>query len=139
MLKKKAGIIKEGIPVVIGERQKECDSVFNSIATKLAAPIEFVSDTKFQIPEDFPFIAEYLKKNYKTALCAVKHLSNTFPQLMEDKLYAGLKSIKTNTGFQARDANNSRKSRELLLMSPIMPMVFHQLFPPFKRKFMKIH
>ncbi|MFT5168837.1 MAG: dihydrofolate synthase/folylpolyglutamate synthase, partial [Saprospiraceae bacterium] len=39
----KAGIIKKGIPVVIGEEQKEVKEVFNSIAQKRQANISFAS------------------------------------------------------------------------------------------------
>lgn len=41
--REKAGIIKKGIPVVIGEEQKEVKEVFKIIASKRKAPISFAS------------------------------------------------------------------------------------------------
>ncbi len=41
--KEKGGIIKKGIPVIIGEEQKEVKEVFKSIAKKRNAPISFAN------------------------------------------------------------------------------------------------
>jgi dihydrofolate synthase / folylpolyglutamate synthase len=43
--REKAGIIKKGIPVVIGEEQKEVKEVFKTIAKKRKAPISFANRT----------------------------------------------------------------------------------------------
>ena len=40
----KAGIIKKGIPVIIGERQEETTSVFGKKATETSSEIQFASD-----------------------------------------------------------------------------------------------
>lgn len=40
----KAGIIKEGIPIVIGERQEGLDRLFANVAGEKGAPIQFASD-----------------------------------------------------------------------------------------------
>lgn len=40
----KAGIIKSGIPVVIGERQEETESVFKEKALRVGAPIHFADE-----------------------------------------------------------------------------------------------
>jgi dihydrofolate synthase/folylpolyglutamate synthase len=41
----KAGIIKPGVPVVIGERQSESQQVFNNKANETGSPISYASDT----------------------------------------------------------------------------------------------
>jgi dihydrofolate synthase / folylpolyglutamate synthase len=46
----KAGIIKENVPVVIGERQNETDDVFIKTATEKKAPIYFASE-RFSVHE----------------------------------------------------------------------------------------
>ncbi len=68
----KAGIIKEGIPVIIGEHDPETDSVFMSIAKERKAPLEFVG-IKEELPES-DLKGVYQKKNIKTVLTALKGL-----------------------------------------------------------------
>ncbi|MBS1657536.1 MAG: bifunctional folylpolyglutamate synthase/dihydrofolate synthase [Bacteroidetes bacterium] len=48
----KAGIIKPGVPVIIGERNKETDAVFISKARELKSPIRFAS-SKYRWRETF--------------------------------------------------------------------------------------
>lgn len=49
----KAGIIKEGVPAVVGLRQSECDFVFERAAAKRAAPFSFASDSWEVTAESF--------------------------------------------------------------------------------------
>ena len=46
--REKAGIIKEGVPVIIGESQPESDAVFEEVAKEKHAPILFV-DKRYQL------------------------------------------------------------------------------------------
>ncbi|MDZ7848585.1 MAG: Mur ligase family protein [Owenweeksia sp.] len=73
--REKAGIIKNDIPVVIGEHGTESDPVFREIAQQKNAPISFAED---EIPHyqvhalDLPGI--YQEKNLRTCLAAVAQL-----------------------------------------------------------------
>ncbi len=46
--REKAGIIKPGVPVVVGESQKETNPVFTEIASRLKAPL-FFADREFSV------------------------------------------------------------------------------------------
>ncbi len=66
--KEKAGIIKQGVPVVIGERQQELVTIFKEIAIKNNAPICWAEDVGYMPLSD----NVYLKKNQKTAYATLK-------------------------------------------------------------------
>ena len=72
----KAGIIKENIPVVIGERQVDVAHVFISKAEEKKASISFASE------EDAIYatglLGEYQKKNSKTAVHAVRKVKGFY-------------------------------------------------------------
>ena len=87
----KAGIIKPGVPVVIGETTPETQMVFEAVATEVKAPITYAEDKKEVLdscPSDhgFTFKSEhfgilkgelagyYQVKNANTVLCAVRQL-----------------------------------------------------------------
>lgn len=75
----KAGIIKAGVPVVIGERGPESDPVFSSCAAALGSLLTFADDCNGQVPasavEDIvtamDLCGEYQRKNLSTVLCAL--------------------------------------------------------------------
>ncbi|TGX79858.1 bifunctional folylpolyglutamate synthase/dihydrofolate synthase [Palleniella muris] len=64
----KAGIIKPGVPVVIGETTPETRHVFQEKATELNAPIRFAEDNKFILDGDFELQGLYQEKNRQTIL-----------------------------------------------------------------------
>lgn len=64
----KAGIIKPGVPVVIGETTPETRHVFQEKATALNAPIHFAEDSKFMLDGDFELKGLYQEKNRQTIL-----------------------------------------------------------------------
>ncbi|MFI8378567.1 bifunctional folylpolyglutamate synthase/dihydrofolate synthase [Leeuwenhoekiella sp. NPDC079379] len=98
----KAGIIKNRIPVVIGERQEETTTVFKSVALQNDAPIYFTDES------DYPELASELKGNYQqrnkqTVQKAIEVLNNTTGfEISQRALEAGVKCVVTNTGFLGR-------------------------------------
>jgi dihydrofolate synthase/folylpolyglutamate synthase len=87
----KAGIIKKGIPVVVGETTPETRMVFETVAAEVNAPIIFAEDCKevksfehtdnvmVYDTESFGLLegvltGNYQEKNTNTILCAVKEL-----------------------------------------------------------------
>ena len=102
----KAGIIKEGVPVVIGETQPETKPVFEAVAAAHHAPITF-ADEHYRVDriEDYTteLTGEYQKKNIATVLQAVYILRDTFNfQLSTFHLQRGLAHVVTNTHLRGR-------------------------------------
>lgn len=102
----KAGIIKEGVPVVIGETQPETEPLFRRVATEHHAPITF-ADQHYHIGriEDYTteLTGEYQKKNIATVLQAVDVLrSNSEFRIQNSELQRGLSRVVTNTHLLGR-------------------------------------
>ena len=102
----KAGIIKEGVPVVIGETQPETKPVFESVAAAHHAPITF-ADSHFVVDDISRFTdeltGEYQKKNIATVLEAVEVLRKTIDlNLSPVAVRQGLSRVVTNTHLQGR-------------------------------------
>lgn len=97
----KAGIIKENIPVVIGEFTNETKKVFQKEAELKNAPIYFASEI-----DDIPELDSDLKGNYqvhnkKTAYQALKLLKNHF-SIADDDVVKGFLNVEKNTGLKGR-------------------------------------
>ena len=73
----KAGIIKRGVPVVIGEATSETRPVFKQKAREMEAPIFFAEEFEMPTPlPDFELKGAYQQKNLRTILCAVAQIKN---------------------------------------------------------------
>ncbi len=126
----KAGIIKDGVPVVIGETQAETWPVFNAVAKRHHAPITyadqhyFINDECGMLSDELmvftvqgphstlhtphstltsQLTGEYQKKNIATVLEAVEVLRNSlqFP-ISPLHLQQGLARVVTNTHLHGR-------------------------------------
>ena len=102
----KAGIIKDGVPVVIGETQLETAPVFVKTAANHHAPITFadqhyVVDDISRYTEELT--GEYQKKNIATVLEAVEVLRKaTDFELQPEAVRKGLAKVVTNTHLHGR-------------------------------------
>lgn len=97
----KAGIIKENIPVVIGEFTNETRKVFEKEAKLKNAPIYFAS-TIDDIPElDSDLKGNYQVHNKKTAYQSLQLLKNHF-SIADDNIIKGFLSVEKNTGLKGR-------------------------------------
>ena len=77
----KAGIIKRGVPVVIGEATLETRPVFEQKAREMDAPIFFAEEFELPTPlPDFELKGVYQQKNLRTILCAVAQIQNLTSQ-----------------------------------------------------------
>lgn len=96
----KAGIIKPGIPVVIGEYTQETKNVFLEKAKECKSEIYFASDL---ITEDYPcgLLGDYQLHNKKTVVQAMHVLRDSF-LVSEEQLRAGLMNVVENTGLLGR-------------------------------------
>ncbi len=121
----KAGIIKPGIPAVIGERQEECSAVFMDFAARNSSGVFFASDkyTAFlsenQVPgkqrmnirsgtvsvfEEIPvdLLGNYQLKNVPTVLQSLDILINTGIEINENHIRDGLSKTSRSTGLRGR-------------------------------------
>ena len=120
----KAGIIKNNIPVVIGETQSETHQVFEDKAAECHSPI-FFADQIFDCDKihiesmdkqeydiwknndlyleacEIPLMGNYQKKNLATVMCAADLLRDKF-QLTDDHLRDGVANVIRNTHLMGR-------------------------------------
>lgn len=101
----KAGIIKIGIPVVIGETQDEVMHVFQKRAAELHAPILF-ADQHVKAGEEIlsasPLKGYYQRKNITTVLGAIRVLNNTGMNIPENIVQRGIRHVVRNTRLAGR-------------------------------------
>lgn len=120
--KEKAGIIKNRIPVVVGETTAETKSVFEEVANQHEAPIIFAEDNNEIIASRYDnalqeriyktqsfgeihgdLMGNYQDKNANTVLNAVKVLKNyDLIKLSDNSVRQGFKQVSTTTGLLGR-------------------------------------
>ncbi|RKE03883.1 bifunctional folylpolyglutamate synthase/dihydrofolate synthase [Marinifilum flexuosum] len=122
--KEKAGIIKPGVPVVIGERQEFIEDVFKGIAHERESNILFAEDIYefrdskitagkqelnfFSVNQEEEVLIEcdllgkYQQKNIRTAICALEELKNQGLYISEEHIHSGLSQIVKETGLLGR-------------------------------------
>lgn len=116
----KAGIIKKGVPVVIGDAAEGVREVFASKAAEVGAPITFAQDSPMldavrftedgrlevssRIAGDFisPLGGEYQVENINTVLHAVEMLRGIGVEISRDALKSGLENVVESTGLMGR-------------------------------------
>lgn len=96
----KAGIIKPGIPVVIGEYTPETRLVFETKAKACGSPIQFASD---EVKEVYPsgLHGDYQHSNIKTVLKTVEVINERL-FISGDAIRKGLLNVVENTGLKGR-------------------------------------
>ena len=98
----KAGIIKQNVPVVIGEYTAETKPVFLAKAEQKNAPIYFASELVADVFAS-DLIGDYQFHNKKTVqqTIAVLNSQNEF-KISDEQLKSGLLHVVKNTGLQGR-------------------------------------
>ena len=94
----KAGIIKQGVPVVIGETTKETKNVFLNKAKEMDAPIFFAEENDFDIELNTQLRGYCQEKNTKTILTAISQLR----MANEDNIKEGFSHVCELTGLMGR-------------------------------------
>lgn len=121
----KAGIIKQGIPLVVGEKDKETRKIFEERATALGSPVFFANDF-FQVPFSilsnenrqyfqvmkgrksvYPELYSDLlgfvqRKNLPVVLEVLELLKLRKWNITDENIYDGLSKVKFLTGFSGR-------------------------------------
>ena len=100
----KAGIIKRGVPVVIGETVEETKPVFDSRAKDVGAPIIFAEEQTFNMDVQPELKGYCQEKNTRTILAATECLMKTHPELgiSKDSIQKGFSSVCGLTGLMGR-------------------------------------
>ncbi len=97
----KAGIIKAGIPVVIGEASGSVAAVFTRKASEVKAPITFV-DQKAGQPFTLDLAGPHQDRNARTAVAAIRILQQQGWRINNEHIARGLANVCANTGFAGR-------------------------------------
>ena len=133
----KAGIIKENIPVIIGETNVGTKPVFQQIAYKNKAPISF-TDEVYQMDYDSDLKGSYQSLNIKLAVKTILELNKKGFKIHEKGIVNGLRKVITNTGLKGRwqiieknptiiaDVAHNREGL-VFTMNQIKTMDFHKL------------
>ena len=116
----KAGIIKKGVPVIIGEANEETRPVFQSKANEVNSDIVFAEDNaivtsstpmadggrRYYLSNNSTLIGElsgdYQERNMNTILCACNILKHMNIIKNDDVIAKGLTNICKNTGLLGR-------------------------------------
>lgn len=115
----KAGIIKEGIPVIIGEAEGEIRKVFADKAASCGAPATFAEDcprldsivenpdggwdcTSKEGEFRLPLAGDYQKKNINTVLNAVDGLRKSGMEISDESVTGGIENVEALTGLMGR-------------------------------------
>lgn len=101
----KAGIIKSGIPAVIGEAEGEVAEVFRRRAREVGttlrqafAEVDEAANEALQCP----LAGSYQKKNVNTARVAVDELRRAGVEISDEAVAAGFRNVITNTHLRGR-------------------------------------
>lgn len=97
----KAGIIKENVPVVIGEKQAEVLDVFIAQANKKNADLTIAEDKVFDTYKT-DLQGFYQQKNIKTAVQTINILKKKGFKISDKHIVKGLQNIVKNTSLLGR-------------------------------------
>jgi dihydrofolate synthase/folylpolyglutamate synthase len=122
----KAGIIKPGIPVVVGEYNEETFPVFEDIANERNAKLHLADREEAALPQT-DLAGSYQQKNLRTALKTIDILREKGYAISQEDLESGLRHVVRNTGLRGRyqvlrenprvicDTAHNREGLELVL------------------------
>ena len=97
----KAGIIKRGKSVIIGETQKTIADIFINKAKEFNSKIIFADQQKkYNYASDLK--GSFQIKNIQTASCVIKELQKYNWSISEESIISGLLKVELNTGFIGR-------------------------------------
>ena len=94
----KAGIIKNGVPIIIGEKDIKTENIFKDVSRKSKAPLYFAKKTAKNFTSDLKGF--YQEKNIKTVITALNQLPDL--NLNNSVIKKGLSRVVENTGLKGR-------------------------------------
>lgn len=96
----KAGIIKNKVPIIVGEYQEEIFSVFNKKAKENNTTVELANTVLEGYKTDL--LGDYQQKNIKTAVKTMQVLQHKGWKINEENLHKGLRNVVSNTKLLGR-------------------------------------
>ena len=99
--KEKAGIIKDSVPLVVGETQAETKIIFKELARAKKAKISF-ADKEVKTIYKTELLGAYQAKNVKTVVQSIKEMNTKGFLVSEDAIKTGLLNVVKNTGLLGR-------------------------------------
>lgn len=99
--REKAGIIKYGIPVLVGETNKETRPVFEQVARENESTLCFAEDNIIKNDYELELKGAYQEKNKNTILNIVRLLRNQI-DIRNDAVINGMKYVCELTGLMGR-------------------------------------
>ncbi|MCB0402518.1 MAG: bifunctional folylpolyglutamate synthase/dihydrofolate synthase [Flavobacteriales bacterium] len=96
----KAGIIKPGVPVIIGEEQAETKAVFTSKAQAKGCSIQFASRLETGYETDLKGF--YQRSNIKTVVATLNQMKTLGWKIPDEAIRIGLTRVVANTGLMGR-------------------------------------
>ncbi len=97
----KAGIIKDRVPVIIGETSPETKRVFEEIALERNAPIVF-TEMNDASTYSSDLKGSYQQKNIRTVISTLRMLQKRGWNISEENIQKGLMNTVKNTGLMGR-------------------------------------
>lgn len=95
----KAGIIKPGVPVIIGEKQQETSPVFEEIARQKDSSLSYATYEKW---EPKGLVPSYLIRNYSGIKSVINVLKEQGWKIDQENVETGLDKINELTGLKGR-------------------------------------
>lgn len=95
----KAGIIKENVPIIISEYQKDTAEVFDAVANSKNAKLIYAGRV-IQKKYKTSLLGNYQKKNVKGVIAVLQELKGF--EVREGHIVAGLLKVTQNTGLMGR-------------------------------------
>ena len=107
MAGEKAGIMKPGVPVVIGEAEGDIERVFRTYAAETGSPIiEAYNQIDMQANAELegvcPLHGDYQHKNINTARVALRELRNRGVEISDSSILDGFARVMSQTGLRGR-------------------------------------
>ncbi len=100
----KAGIIKPGVPVVIGETDPESEPVFRKRAAELLSAITFADKNNYELQitnYDLDLAGDYQQKNLRTVMATIDVLRQTL-DIPDEAIRDGVAHAGATTGLAGR-------------------------------------
>lgn len=103
----KAGIMKPGVPVVIGEAEGDVEQVFRTHAAETDSPIteaynHIDAQANAELEDVCPLHGDYQHKNINTARVALRELRNRGVEISHSSILDGFARVMSQTGLRGR-------------------------------------
>ncbi|MBD5291330.1 MAG: bifunctional folylpolyglutamate synthase/dihydrofolate synthase [Bacteroides sp.] len=101
----KAGIMKPGVPVVVGEAEGEVEQVFRRRSSEIGAPIrEAYREIDSEANESLgcPLAGSYQQKNINTARVAIDEMRRLGIKISDEDVARGFRDVEELTGLRGR-------------------------------------